>query len=118
VHSYPPEEFKRRIVNIDRKQTGGIRIYDLLQTYREGSNLRKTSEHEISIADLLALPEKKCNQRIASFYRQLKTVLPPPERLILPYSSNKEERKNALVPRANRLYSNLDLSSAILPTFK
>jgi hypothetical protein len=108
IHSYNPEEFKRRIVNIDRKQAGGIRIYDLLQTYREGSNLKKTPEYEITVADLLALPEQKRNQRIAGFYKQLKAALPPPEKLILPYTSNKEERKNALIARVNRLYSNLD----------
>lgn len=108
MHSYTPEEFKRRIVNIDQKQAADIIIYDLLQTYREGSNLRKTSEHEISVADLLALPEQVRNQRIATFYRQLRTALPPPEKLVLPYTTNKEERKNTLIARLRRLYNNLD----------
>ena len=30
VHSYTPEEFKRRIVNMDSKQAGEIRVYDFL----------------------------------------------------------------------------------------
>ena len=51
IHSYTPEEFKRRILNIDHTQATPIRIYDLLQTYREGSNLRKTAEHELSVAE-------------------------------------------------------------------
>jgi hypothetical protein len=108
VHSYTPEEFKRRIVNIDPEMAAYIRIYDLLQTYREGSNLRKTAEHEISVADLSALPEQIRNKKIESFYKQLKSALPSPERLVLPYTTNKEERKSALIERCRRLYNNLD----------
>ena len=108
VHSYTPEEFKRRILNIDHTQVPHIRIYDLLQIYREGSNLRKTAEHELSVAELVALPEQFRNKKIESFYKQLKDALPRPEKLLLPYTTNKEDRKNVLIARCNRLYSNLD----------
>jgi hypothetical protein len=108
VYSYTPEEFKRRFVNIDPVQAANTTVYNILQSYREGTNLGRTSEHEISVTELLNLPERKCSQKIQSFYRQLKTALSPPEKLILPYSNNKGERKNALVTRLNFLYPNLD----------
>lgn len=108
VHSYTPEEFKRRIFNIDRKQAADIKIYDLLQTYREASNLKKTHEHKTSVADLLALPDQKQNQKVATFYKQLETALPPLEKLVLPYTTNKGERKDMLIARLRRLYNNLD----------
>ncbi|MFY9965553.1 MAG: hypothetical protein WAK50_07415 [Nitrososphaeraceae archaeon] len=108
VHSYTPEEFKRRILNTDHTQAIHITIYDLLKTYREGSNLGKTAEHELSVAELVALPEQIRNKKIESFYKQLKDALPRPEKLLLSYTTNKEGQKNALVARCNRLYSNLD----------
>lgn len=108
IHSYTAEEFKGRIANMDSKQAGGIRVYEFLTTYREGSNIRKTSENDISVAELLLLPDNTRDKKIELFYNQLKAALPPLEKITLPYSTNKEERKKVLIERCNRLYSNLD----------
>lgn len=108
IHSYTAEEFKRRIVNMDSKQASEICIYDFLATYREGSNIKKTYENEISMAELLSLPEKDRDKKIEVFYNQLKVTLPPLEKMALPYTTKKDERKNALIERCNRLYGNLD----------
>jgi len=108
VHSYTAEEFKRRLVNMDSKQVNEIPIYDFLITYREGSNIRKTADNDISAAELLSLPGRERDKRIEDYYTQLKTALPPPEKLILPYTTNKQERKSALIGRCNCLYDNLE----------
>jgi hypothetical protein len=108
VHSYTAEEFKRRIVNMDSKQASEISVYDFLTTHREGSNIKKTFENEMSVAELLSLPDKDRDKRIELFYYQLKAALPPLEKLVMQYTTNKKERKNALIERCNRLYRNLD----------
>ena len=109
VHSYTAEEFKRRLVNMDSKQASKIRVYDFLTTYREGSNIRKTTESDILlVAELLSLPDRDRNKKVEDYYIRLKSALLPPEKLILPYTSSKGERKNALIERCNRLYDNLD----------
>ena len=94
VHSYTLEEFKRRIVNMDRDQAARCTIYNILTTYREGSNLERTKEHEISVLELLELPDRELYKRIARLYKELKNALSPPPKLTLPYNTaNKEERK-------------------------
>jgi hypothetical protein len=108
VHSYTAEEFKGRLVNMDCKQADEIRVYDFLITHREGSNIRKTSENEILVAELLSLPDRDRDKKIEFFCNQLKTALPPLQKLALPYTSNKEQRKKALIERCNCLYNNLD----------
>ncbi|MGH9925695.1 MAG: hypothetical protein ACRD5B_09990, partial [Nitrososphaeraceae archaeon] len=108
IHSYTAEEFKGRLVNIDSQQALDIQVYNFLNTFREGSNIRKTSENEILVAELLSLPDKIRDRKIELFCNQLKTALPPVEKLTLPYTTNKKERKNVLIERCNRLYSNLD----------
>ncbi|MGH9982502.1 MAG: hypothetical protein ACRD8W_00925 [Nitrososphaeraceae archaeon] len=108
IHSYTAEEFKGRLVNMDSQQATGIRVYNFLTTYREGSNIRKDSENDISVAELLLLPDKARDKKIELFYNQLKAALPPLEKITLPYTTNREERKNVLIERCNRLYNNLD----------
>jgi hypothetical protein len=108
VHSYTAEEFKRRLANMDTREACEIQVYDFLMTYREGSNIRKASENEISVAELLSLPDQNREKKIEHYYNQLKSTLSPPERLMLPYTTNKVERKNALIERCHRLYDNLD----------
>ena len=108
VHSYTAEEFKRRLVDMDFKQASKIRVYDFLKTYREGSNIRKTSETEILVAEILSLPDRDRNKKIEDFYNQLKAALPSPEKLVLPYTTKKDERRDVVIDRCNRLYDNLD----------
>lgn len=109
VHSYTSEEFKRRFLNVDLTQSGNVRMYDMRDSFREGSNLKKTSDLEISLPELSQLPEKERNKRIEHFYEGLKDALPTaPEKLTLPYTTNRDERKMALISRAFQLYHNLD----------
>jgi hypothetical protein len=108
VHSYTAEEFKGRIVNMDSILASEIWVYNLLTTYREGSNIRKNSENEIPVAELLSFPDKDRDKKIELLYNQLKSALPPLEKLALPYTTKKDERKNVLIERCNSLYNNLD----------
>lgn len=104
IRAYMPEEFKARFVNMDSKEADQTTVYDLLATYREGSNLAKKDEHRISIAELCALPDKERDKKIELYYRQLWKALVPPDRLALPYTNNKEKRKSILMARLSRLY--------------
>lgn len=103
---YTREEFRRRIINIDPRQVAYTQIYNILTTYREGSNLPKKREHEISVAELLRLPEDEIYERIDHFYDQLRNALPAPTKLYIPYTSNKEERKETLITRLETLHPN------------
>jgi hypothetical protein len=79
VYSYTSEEFKRRFVNVDLTHSANVRMYDMRDTYREGSNLRNTSEFEITLLDLAHLPEKERNKRIEHFCEALRNALPAPQ---------------------------------------
>jgi hypothetical protein len=100
IWAYRPEEFVNRIVNVHDKNS--IIVYDVLRTYREGSNMAKTSDTAVSIAELMLDPEK--NKKIEKWYKQLKKTLPPSEELSLPYTTTNQDRKNALVSRIAQLY--------------
>jgi hypothetical protein len=79
------------------------RVYDVLKTFREGSNLKKTQENQISIAELMLDPDK--HKKIEGFFHQLRSVLDPPKRLSLPYPVNDfNKRKQPLVDRIVQLY--------------
>jgi hypothetical protein len=112
VHSYTPEEFKRPIVNIQSIQAAKtqISVYDLLvRTYREASNLKKTDENKITITELLSqlcYNDKERNKKIERYYKQLRNALPPPSKLTLPYTTNKQQRKAILAKRLVDLYNN------------
>jgi hypothetical protein len=113
IHSYTREEFKRRFVNMDINQAANTRAYDILATYREGTNLKKTLESEISVAELLSLPEQEQNKKIECFYNQLyDAISTPPDKLSLPYTTNKGKRKTILRARLALLYDNLDKDKA------
>jgi hypothetical protein len=100
VHSYTREEFKRRLVNIDQKQAESLTVYDVLKrTYREATNLGRTDKNTVTIADLLSLPDKERNKKIEGFYKDLCEALPAPPKLVLPYTSDKHQRKEALASR-------------------
>ena len=78
---------------MDLDQAARTQIYDVLLTYREGSNLKKKEEHEIFVIELLQLPDHELYKKIAKYYNQLKNALTPPLKLTLPYTGNNEERK-------------------------
>lgn len=55
IHSLMPEEFVTRVTGVyDQKS---ITLYDALQGLREGNNIKKTDENQISIAKLLSNPD-------------------------------------------------------------
>jgi hypothetical protein len=101
IHSYKPEEFVSTITSVyDKDKTI---VYDVLRMFKEGTQLAKTPDTEISVAQLLHDPNK--DKKLESYYYQLKNILRPPERLSLPYSHLKtEERKKALIDRIMPLY--------------
>ena len=78
-------------------------VYDVLLTYsREGSNVKKTAENLMSVAELLSKPDK--DKRIEALYHELKNVRGPPAELSLPYTTNTKKRMVALVARIAKLY--------------
>lgn len=100
IHSYTPEEFISRIVNVHDKDSTSV--YTVLFTFREGSNVRKTAGNQISIAELLSKPDK--DKRIELLYYELKMALNPPAELLLPYTNNTKKRAHELVVRIAKLY--------------
>jgi hypothetical protein len=100
IHSYKPEEFKSRITNVHDKES--TTVYDVLRTFREGSNIAKTPENQISIAQLL--DKKNRDKIIEQLFKQLRNVFRAPEELSLPYTTNTRKRCAALVERISKLY--------------
>jgi hypothetical protein len=108
IHSYKPEEFVSSITGVhDKKAT---LFYDVLRTFREGSNIKKSDNNQVSVADLMLDPDKDI--KIEKQYRDLKNVLGPPKKLSLPYSNIKaEQRKEGLVQRIAQLFHNGNLDN-------
>jgi hypothetical protein len=101
VHSYNPEEFVSAITSVYDKE--GTSVYDVLRTYKEGTQMQKTPDTQISVTELMEDHDK--DKKLESFYHMLKQILKPSKRLSLPYSHIKpEERKRALVERIAQLY--------------
>jgi hypothetical protein len=101
IHSYKPDEFIRRITNVHDKDSTSV--YDELLSYsREGSNVKKTAENLMSVAELLSKPDK--DKRIEALYHELKKMRDPPAELSLPYTTNTKKRTVALVSRIAKLY--------------
>ena len=88
-------------------------VYNALLVFREGSNLKKTTENQISIAELLSLPDK--DERIERLYHELRKMLDPPAELSLPYTKNTKKRADALVARIAKLY---DIDKEKEPSYK
>ena len=101
IHSCKPEEFVSTFTSVyDKDKTT---VYDVLRTFKEGTQVAKTPDTEISVAQLLQNPDR--DKKLESLYYQLKHILRPQERLSLPYSHLKtEERKKALIDRITPLY--------------
>lgn len=101
IHSYSPEEFVTAITSVyDQKAT---MVYDVLRTFKEGTQMAKTPDTQISVEELMQDPDK--DKKIESLFHRLKQILKPPEKPSLPYSHIKpEERKKALIDRITQLY--------------
>jgi hypothetical protein len=101
IHSYKPEEFIGTFTSVYDKEKAIV--YEVLRRFKEGTQLPKTPDTEISVAQLLRDPDR--DKKIESFYYQLKHILGPSVRLSLPYSHLKyDERKKALIDRIMPLY--------------
>jgi hypothetical protein len=102
MHSLLPDEFVTSVTSVyDQESTA---LYDVLHKSREGSNMKKTDENQISIAQFLSNSDYP--KKLEEFYHGLKGTLGPPKELSLPYTNNKE-RKTALISRVCNLYPNL-----------
>lgn len=100
IHSYLPGEFTSRITNIHHKQKI---VYHALRAFREGTNIKKNTKTEKSIAELLSDPNMYAE--IEESYHELKNALTPPKELSIPYTTNRKERVEALVPRIAEIYN-------------
>jgi hypothetical protein len=87
-----PEEFVTLITGVYNQES--IILYDALQKLREGNNIKKTDENQISIAKFLLNPDYL--KKLEGEFWHLKGTLEPPKELSLPYSDYKV-RKQALV---------------------
>ena len=70
-------------------------MYDVLQRLREGNNIKKTDENQMSIAQFLLNPNYP--KKLEETFWHLKNLLAPPKELSLPYNDNKV-RKLGLDP--------------------
>jgi hypothetical protein len=109
-YAYMPEEFKARFVNMDPEQMARTRAYDLLKTFREGTNLpfSKDCKHGISIAELCELPDKERDKLIEGYYTQQRKAMKPPTKLSIPYTTDTVKRKKILMNRLHSIYDGLD----------
>ena len=95
IHSYTPEEFMRRLTDVhDKKNTI---VYDMLLTFREGTQIAKTPENQISISQLVS--SKTRHKKMKRLYNQLKNALDVPRELSLPYTTNAKKRMEILYSR-------------------
>jgi hypothetical protein len=101
IHSYTPSEFTNRIINVHHKQN--TIIYDVLQGFREGTNIKKNDKTKKTLANLVSDPNIYTD--IENFFTILRAALPVQNKLSLPYSSNRKERFNALISRIAELYN-------------
>src|SRR5215469_12783774 len=108
IHSLMPEEFVTRVTGVyDQKS---LTLYDALQVLREGNNIKKTDENQISIAKFLLNPDYP--KKLEEEFWRLKRSLDQPKELSLPYSDNRL-RKQVLVSRVCSIYPLLDPDKAV-----
>jgi len=110
IHSYSPREFTSRITNVHDKQK---LVYDVLLNFREGTNIEKSSKTGRSVSELISDPNMY--SEIEELYHKLKLVLPPPKKLSIPYTTNREERLRSLVPRIAEIY---DIDKTKKPSYR
>jgi hypothetical protein len=102
IHSYKPEEFIRRVLNLRNREKI---VYDVLRRIREGSNIKRTKDHEISVERLALLPKEDLGKMMKGYYDQLKDALSPPTKISLPHHTNdRKQRMNILRARVASLY--------------
>jgi 5S rRNA maturation endonuclease (ribonuclease M5) len=132
VLSYTPEEFTAKFKGVHDKQ--GITVYDVLRTFVQGTQMKKSPEVDISIAEFIKDPSY--GNKLESLYHQLweiaksfnktkdknkaKKEAKSTKKLSLPYSHiSPEERRKALAYRIAQIYptNNLDVEKAVYRIF-
>lgn len=114
VHSYMPEEFSTVLTSVYNKQ--GTTVYDVLkETFKDGTNMKKDTNNQISITQLIQDPNR--HEKIEALYYELKNVFASKiakTKLSLPYSISSQKRKEALIERVTSLFPNqLDSNKAV-----
>jgi hypothetical protein len=97
AHSYKPEEFMRRFHNVYDKNR--YSVFDILVRFREGSQIKKTRENEISVSQLVSSKDR--NNEMEKLYYELRKeeYSKPQTELDLPYPTNSKKRKEMLYRR-------------------
>jgi hypothetical protein len=115
IHSYKPEEFKRRLLNVYDTKTS---VYDVLSKFREGSNIPNT-QYQITAQELLNKPDDERSQIIEEYFIELHNRMPAPE-LSLPYPTKikiakgySKKRKDVLIQRIAKIRDDIDTSKKI-----
>jgi hypothetical protein len=80
---YTPQEFRNKIFGVDDKSS--LTIYQVLRTFKQGTQLKKTPDLDMPISSLLKDPKK-----VQELYYKLKNSRlgkkAPPRKISLPYS--------------------------------
>jgi len=115
IHSYKPEEFKRRLLNVHDTK---ISVYDVLSKFREGSNASK-SQYQITVGELLNKPDDERNKIIQQYFIELHKILSAPE-LSLPYPTKfkiakgfSRNRRDVLIERITKMRDDVDTRKKI-----
>jgi hypothetical protein len=113
AHTYKPEEFMRRFHNIYDKNA--YSVYDILVGFREGSQIKKTRDNEISVYQLVSSEVK--DFEMEKFYYELRKeeYSKPQNEVSLPYTTNSKKRKQILYRRISesKLYDLRDEEKAV-----
>ena len=88
VHSYKPGEFTTFIESVYDK--ADVTVYQRINQLTEGTNMKKTPDLEISIADLLTDVNKV--KKVEKLFWRLRGVLSPPGKLSLPLCRRGKEK--------------------------
>ncbi|MDQ3967066.1 MAG: hypothetical protein M3275_01575 [Thermoproteota archaeon] len=84
IRAYTPQEFRKKIFGVHDKSN--TTIYKVLRTFREGTQLKKRADLDVSVAQLINNPEK-----IKALYYELRNDTrlskSSPKKLSLPYSN-------------------------------
>lgn len=114
IGSYKPTEYKTLIESVHFKDN--TTFDERNRQLSEGTQMKKNPENDISIAGLIADPnkDKRLEQSYFDLKQVLKHVLDPSKKLSLPYTTNPGKRKGALVKRIDRFCDNkLDTKRAV-----
>ena len=94
IHHYTLAEFKNFILGLD---DNNVSAYQILQIFREGSNIKKEVIPE-TVGEV-----KKNPERIKELYENLCKTMNPSAKVTTPFSFRKKEREEALVDRIEQL---------------